>query len=100
MKDVRRGMTDSELVEEAARLAEQNARPPCAEIRSPLVQDELESRRHAFRRARNGEETSTMNFLLIWSRVSSGLMPEDVRVCGPRQRSVPARWALPMNPRR
>ena len=26
-----------------------------------------------------------MNFLLIWSRVSSGLMPEDVRVCGPRQ---------------
>ena len=41
-----------------------------------------------------------MNFLLIWSRVSYGLMPEDVRVCGPRQRSVPARWALPMNPRR
>jgi hypothetical protein len=44
VKDVRRGMTDSELVEEAARLAEQKDRTRCDEIRLALVQDELESR--------------------------------------------------------
>ncbi|MGH3890643.1 MULTISPECIES: hypothetical protein [Rhodococcus] len=37
-------MTDSELVEEAARLAEQKDRTRCDEIRLALVQDELESR--------------------------------------------------------
>lgn len=45
MQDVRRGMTDSELVDEAAKLDNQKELNRCDEVRLALVKDELASRR-------------------------------------------------------
>lgn len=44
MQDVRRGMTDSELVDEASRLGRHETLNRCDELRLALVQDELASR--------------------------------------------------------
>ncbi|MDF2895924.1 MAG: hypothetical protein K0Q46_2710 [Rhodococcus erythropolis] len=44
MQDVRRGMTDTELVDEATRLARHEKLARCDEIRLALVLDELTSR--------------------------------------------------------
>lgn len=45
MQEVRRGMTDSELIAEAYRLESQPALSRCDHIRLTLIHDELECRR-------------------------------------------------------
>jgi len=56
VQDVRRGMTDTELVDEATRLGNQEELCRCDELRLALVKDELTSRDEKSRNPRPDQQ--------------------------------------------
>ena len=56
MKDVRKAMTETELVEELHRLENLTKRNRCEQIRLEIVHDELNGRQSDYRRMTNNHQ--------------------------------------------